>query len=77
MTDSAALRIAATAWDAVIDSSKQSGARTMFIAGAVLDVGNAGRLADELDTALDDGQRLIPFDDADEAVADANTPSTG
>ena len=35
MTDSAALRIAATAWDAVIDSSKQSGARTMFIAGAV------------------------------------------
>ena len=26
---------------------------------------------------VDDGQRLIPFDDADEAVAAANTPSTG
>ena len=35
MTDNTPLRIAATAWDAVIDSLKQSGARTMFIAGAL------------------------------------------
>ena len=41
------------------------------------DGGNADRLADELGTALDDAQRLVPFDDADEAVAAANTPSTG
>ena len=42
MTDSTPLPIAATDWDAVIDSLKQSGARTMFFAGALSGIA-AGR----------------------------------